>query len=346
MNEPESIIFEQDPPGQTAEYLRLALASLNQSKLPMNPVNYSLAYTYFAGKSQALNEKLTPFFEQEEALQASEAKDLFTRFLMQCDRIVDEEVRNELLKLVAQIIGALTDIAGKTALSNEKLKNHIAHLADSQSQKDILSSAAGILEETRAFVKESSHFESEIVNFADEVNKLKSELSQARQEAMKDALTGLGNRRAFDAEMDELIQDRRQSHSNFCVIIADLDFFKNVNDTYGHIIGDKVLCAFATVLSSKTREADNPARFGGDEFAVLLPNTNLGQAETVAEHIRKAVENLRLKNTKTGKQLEQVTVSMGVTCYKRGETSLELLERCDSALYRAKEKGRNRVVTA
>jgi len=346
MSEPDSILFEQDPPGQTAEYLRLALASLNQSKLPINPVNYSLAYTYFAGKSQALNEKLTPYLEQEEALQASEAKHLFTRFLMQCDRIIDDEVRNELLTLVAQIIGALTDIAGKTALSNKKLKNHIAHLADSKSQKEILVSAAGILEETRAFVKESSYFETEIVNFADEVKKLKSELNQARQEALKDALTGLGNRRAFDAELGELIQDRRQSNSNFCVIIADLDHFKNVNDTYGHIIGDKVLCAFATVLSSKTREGDNPARFGGDEFAVLLPNTNLGQAETVAEHIRKAVENLRLKNTKTGKQLEQVTVSLGVTCYKHGETSLELLERCDSALYRAKDKGRNRIITA
>jgi diguanylate cyclase len=341
---PEPLIFEQDSPDQTTEILRMALASLNQNQLPISPLNYALAYAYFAGKSQPLNEKLNAYLEQGNELNLEDSKQLFSRFLFQCAHNVNEGVQEELIKVVAQIFGVLTEIAGKTALSNESLKLHINHLASSKSQKDIMSTAVNILEDTRILVKEVSNFESDIGSFSDEVKKLKSELSQAKQEALKDGLTGINNRRAFDLEIEKLIQDRRENYSQFSLIIADIDYFKKVNDTYGHIIGDKVLYAFAQVMASKTRQDDFPARFGGEEFAILLPNTNNNQAVAVAEHIRKTVESLRLKNTKTGKQLGQITVSLGVTCYRQGEQAQQIIERCDRALYAAKDQGRNRVM--
>ena len=201
-------------------------------------------------------------------------------------------------------------------------------------------SANAILKEAREFVKESTFLETEFKHFSHEVSKLKTELSQAKQEALTDALTGINNRRGFDKELNRLVA----SGQHFCMIIADLDHFKKINDKYGHIIGDRVLIAFASVLSQKTRESDFTARYGGEEFAILLPETKISQAKTVAEHIRETVENLSLKNTKTGKKLDKFTVSLGISCHRHGEEAKALVDRCDKAMYKAKKSGRNQSV--
>ena len=343
----DPLIFEQDDPSKSAEYLRMSLSCLNKKGIAPTPLNYSLAYTFYAGKSEPLNEKLESIVNDQECeWDLEKIRTYFMRYLIQNNDVIDKEVHDELLVIVAHTLGILTDIAGKAALSTEKLQSHVDELANGVTKTEILTSASKILENSRHFVKDTSNFEAEVNDYTDKVKTLESELKHAKHEALTDALTGINNRRAFEQEMIQLLDEPYQTKQNFCMILADLDHFKHVNDTYGHLIGDRVLCAFSNVLSQQTRAADFPARYGGEEFAILLPDTSLEQATAAAEHIRKTVENLRLKNTRTGDYMDKMTVSLGVASYRHGETAEQLIQRCDEAVYKAKKNGRNCVSVA
>ena len=126
-------------------------------------------------------------------------------------------------------------------------------------------------------------------------------------------------------------------------MMIDIDFFKKVNDTYGHASGDKVLRTVASVIKAQLRESDIPARYGGEEFAVLLPYTHIDEAKIVGERLRKAVEEttVSLDNLNIN-----VTISMGLAEFRQDESGEELFAQADKALYKAKESGRNRVVCA
>ena len=145
-------IFDDDPPDQAAEFLRLALTLLNKNGITANPVNYDLFYTYVAGKNQLLNNKIDKLLTTHKDWDHQEAVKLFNRFFSNCDEKMGEDIRDELLKEVAHIIGSLVDIAGKTRLSNQRLKQHIDHLAKSRTTAEVLKVATAIIDETRSFV--------------------------------------------------------------------------------------------------------------------------------------------------------------------------------------------------
>jgi len=167
------------------------------------------------------------------------------------------------------------------------------------------------------------------------------ELRKAEQSAVTDALTGLGNRHtmedAFPREIERSVRDRRK----LALILLDLDNFKSLNDRYGHVVGDRVLAAIARTLKRQFRPDDILVRYGGDEFAVLLPNVAEGQALAIAERTREAVasENLSLR----GDERFTVSVSIGVAELGAHQSLDALLGAADAAMYRAKRSGRNAV---
>ena len=128
-------------------------------------------------------------------------------------------------------------------------------------------------------------------------------------------------------------------------MMIDIDFFKKVNDTYGHASGDAVLRGVAAIIKSTLRESDIPSRYGGEEFAVLLPYTHLKEAEIVGERLRKAIESSPIPINDENSDIKSinVTISMGLAEYDSKESGEELFERADKALYEAKKGGRNRV---
>ena len=163
----------------------------------------------------------------------------------------------------------------------------------------------------------------------------------AQQAALSDHLTGLSNRHRLEDVMEtEMNRSRRTGHS-YSVMIVDIDHFKKVNDTFGHFNGDKVLKQVADILARTARSCDTVGRLGGEEFCVVLPETNLEGAIKAAERFREAVQQ---GNTKIGEKKLRVTCSIGVASFFNiHENWLEMLQRSDSALYQAKLKGRNRV---
>ncbi len=164
-------------------------------------------------------------------------------------------------------------------------------------------------------------------------------LSQLERQAMSDALTGLPNRRAFEAEAARMVARARRSQARITIGIADIDHFKQVNDEHGHPVGDEVLSAVSAVLAQSARATDFVARIGGEEFGLLFPDATPDTAKAVAERMRNAVRNFPVL-VSSGAQLS-VTISIGLAPFEGSLT--DVLSNADRALYDAKNKGRNRV---
>jgi len=175
------------------------------------------------------------------------------------------------------------------------------------------------------------------------IAELEEAKQQLKEQANKDYLTGLYNRRYFNEIAQDLIHISKREKKDFSVIMIDIDKFKNVNDTYGHSIGDEVIKTLAQLLKETTRQSDIVSRFGGEEFALLLPFTSKDNGYKIAKKIRKTVENNTIE-LEDG-QILKFTISLGVDFIKPSDTNIsQALNRADSALYIAKESGRNKVV--
>jgi diguanylate cyclase (GGDEF)-like protein len=164
------------------------------------------------------------------------------------------------------------------------------------------------------------------------------------EETRLDSLTGLHNRRAFEEMIQREVQIAARDNTPLTLLMMDLDHFKQLNDTWGHALGDRALRTFGGVLLTVTGTRDAVARLGGEEFAILIPGRSPRSAVSLAERLRATVEGLRLSE---GEELVRFTVSVGLSSLQPGETSFEpMIRRADRALYKVKRSGRNRVLLA
>lgn len=175
------------------------------------------------------------------------------------------------------------------------------------------------------------------------LDRLSEEASQLHQKVATDQLTGVLSYSSLMDILEHQANMAKQNDSPLCVMLADLDLFKKVNDTYGHLVGDIVLQHTAKRIQTAIRGFDMIGRFGGEEFVIILKNTDLALARVIAERIRKEVADtpFHAKNFSI-----EITISLGVAMLRKNEYFETLLERADSAMYEAKKNGRNRVVVA
>ncbi len=168
---------------------------------------------------------------------------------------------------------------------------------------------------------------------------LKISLYELHDAATRDFKTGLYNYQFFENSCFFEIERSKRSKKSFSMIAIDIDFFKRLNDTHGHVVGDEALVELSRLIEKALRKYDIPARFGGEEFFVLLPQTDLRRARIVAKRLHACPFKSRLLK-KLG-----VTISLGVTEYKGSDTFKRMLKRCDKALYASKKAGRNTITT-
>jgi diguanylate cyclase (GGDEF)-like protein len=158
------------------------------------------------------------------------------------------------------------------------------------------------------------------------------------KDRITDKLTTLYNRYYLEEQITHHIDLYNRYTRKFSIIFLDIDFFKKINDTYGHEKGDDVLSEIANIIKKEIRDVDLPFRYGGEEFIILLPEIDLQRAIKIAERIRKSIENHKFQVDR------QITISAGVAEYQKGESVREFISRADNYLYKAKENGRNKVV--
>lgn len=173
---------------------------------------------------------------------------------------------------------------------------------------------------------------------------LRENLDQSLELAVTDQLTGLHNRRYMESQLDALVRRAVVGGSDpVALLVIDIDHFKKINDSFGHDVGDEVLREFAVRLASNVRAIDLPVRFGGEEFVVVMPETELSHAHRIAERIRLHVAGSPFR-VLGGEELLTVTISIGVAASLAEDTPLKLIKRADEAMYEAKAHGRNRVI--
>ncbi len=175
-------------------------------------------------------------------------------------------------------------------------------------------------------------------------DRLRHNVQLSLEMAITDQLTGLHNRRYMSRHLDTLITDAKKNSRPLAFVIMDIDFFKQVNDTYGHDIGDEVLKEFAARINANVRGVDLACRYGGEEFVVAMPDTDMAFATNIAERLRHSIETTPVKISRNPGHLN-ITISIGIArCEGESDTAEQLLHRADQALYRAKRTGRNKVV--
>lgn len=212
---------------------------------------------------------------------------------------------------------------------------------DGDAIRELLS---GIRKQIADIVDHGHQFETKLNDYSLEITDMSRQLEQTRQAAMLDPTTGIGNRRRFEESLKDILGNLAEYNNKVSVLLADVDNFKGINDTLGHTVGDQILRLVANNFVSNLKGGDVVARWGGDEFAAILPNTSLDHAMVAAENVRNTLASRSLKNKETGETMGKVTISIGVATYRQGDNAHKLIFRSDQALYEAKRLGRNRTV--
>ena len=324
-------------------YLRLTLELIGKHGLPTDPLNYCIWYEYVSGNNQELKAAIDHHLEKKGTFSTETNLQFYNQYIATDQERLTSLVREELNKVFSEIIGAVDTADQFFSRSANKMEVIDESIVPNLSQDQLKMIVKQIKHEITSLEDSSSSFQKQLQQANHEIDQLKSKMALYRTESLKDPLTQIDNRRGFDKALAENITHSQTAGTSLCLIIADIDFFKKVNDTYGHLVGDNVIRMVATTLKETIKGKDVAARIGGEEFAILLPDTPFDGAMKLANDIRLAFERLDLKKKSTGESLGQITLSFGVTVYREAEPAENFINRADQALYQSKDTGRNRV---
>ena len=332
-----------DNPKQAAEFLRQAIPMMVKHSIPPNPLNYSLWYAYVSGALPGLNQEMDATLETYGTCPNLISEKLFREYLIRDEVENAEDLQNALLSVMGDLETSASTTAQDTEAFNEVLQDSLAALRDSNDDQSLETIIQKLAVNTETISESARQFQQKIDEAQAEISSLKEELEKTREDATVDPLTKLYNRRVFDLEIEQLAG---QPEPDVCLVMVDIDFFKKFNDTYGHQMGDKVLQYVAKLIKNECSPPLLPVRFGGEEFAMLLPGRTVDESVIIAEKVRQKIMAVRIKQRKTGDVISSVTASFGVARLAKGETVESLVARADAALYKAKEAGRNNVQLA
>ena len=326
-----------------SERLRLALPLMSKYQIPIAPLNYAVWYEYVAGTRPVLKEAIDRLLKTDQGINEKQTRDLYQRYVDPSDDSRVEGAQHTVRRLIEAMTAALDAAGSEVTRYEQTLQDCVAQLSSDIEAEDLRDLVDGLLTSTQQMNAGSAALQGHLDESRREADALREELAKVRIEANSDPLTGLANRKGFEERLRALELSEEYLDSAHCLLIGDIDKFKNINDTYGHVFGDKILKVVAKAFSNLTKGKDLAARFGGEEFLILLPETPMRGAQVVAKSIRRSIEKGRVFNPKTGEEVQRVTISVGVTELVHGEPIETAIARADEALYRAKDSGRNRV---
>jgi len=317
----------------------LAMEKIAAHRLSPTPEIYELWFRYYQGDAEIAR----AIDAHQGAIDEAFCHKLHTKHLSESAR--NDSVRKiseQIQQAISGLGAALHSVKSATSEYSETLEGAARDIGGAQTIDDLARTVSSIVEDTKMMARKNQELEFQLTSSSTQVAELRKNLDSATRDAMTDGLTGLANRKAFDKQIADWVAER-SSGGALCLIMLDIDHFKTFNDNYGHQTGDQVLKLVARALTDGIKGRDFAARFGGEEFAIILPETPLSAAIKVADALRKSVEDKEVVNRTSNTSLGRITLSAGVAELKAGESVADFIERTDAALYAAKRAGRNRV---
>jgi len=323
-------------------YLKKLLPLLTQHQVAANPINYALFYDYVSGQNQELNKSIDTLLSQSRLFDCDTSMGLYETFICNASHESFENINNKIHQVLEQATHAIRETHSKAEQTNDSFQKKTAILETAPETEHTRAILQDIIKEIQSLAATSLAMQTRLTEANAEMEQLRTELSHVRQIAVTDGLTGLLNRRAFDQTLLETTANATEG--SICLSLIDIDHFKRVNDSYGHPIGDNVIKYVASLLKKHSEEHHHVARYGGEEMAIIMPNTSKQKAIEIAEKIRADMESSRLKRKTDDQLLGKITLSAGVAEWKASDNIESFINRADTALYQAKESGRNRVM--
>lgn len=324
-----------------------ALQRIADEHILPTPDNYELWYVYYSRSIPEIVRVIDGIVDSGQMINDYVCSELYNRFLS--DLRNEETVRSageQVQNAIFNVSGMVQGVKSATQNYGNTLNDVNRKITVAKSPEEVKAVVKMASESTQSMIDQNSRLEEMLRQSSEIMDELKRDLEHVRREAMTDGLTGLANRKCFDAEIDRVLRDVSARKGVFTLLMLDIDFFKSFNDNFGHQVGDQVLRLVARTLKDGLKGKDFAARYGGEEFSIILPDTDLSGAVIVGNALRKAVAGKDVINRSTGKVLGRITLSVGVAEYSGEKTPEELIERADGALYTAKHNGRNQVAAA
>ena len=327
---------------KSQEYCRMALKIISKNKLIPTPEIYTVLYEYCSGYSQQLTEDINRLMV-ENKMNNETILSIYEKFFQITNKHKITEIIDSLKKVVKELITSFSQVDLSQSDSEKKLYKIRQNLENAKTTEDIEQIINSILHEMNSFKNAGKLLNLKLKNSENIFIKLNKKIEKLKTASMEDTLTGVLNRRGFEEEFRKIIEN--DEIMDIAMIFGDIDNFKAINDNYSHLVGDEVLKIVADTLMKNTKGKDIVARFGGEEFIILVTNTSFKNVVHLAESLRKSISEKKLIIKRTKETLKPVTLSFGVAKYIKGEALDDLIERADKAMYYSKTHGKNRVTT-
>jgi diguanylate cyclase len=323
----------------------VAMGQIRALQLPATPRSYEIWYAYATGHYPTLNLFINDLLAHRVPLSDADIDQIGTRFVSPNDtkdRIdtVGACVANEIGRVAATIHSTIS-LAG--AHSEDLV--HVDGTLSAIKNRDTLRAVVERLEQLANRMQDGHRkLEAQFDTSKSQIKQLRVEMRNIAVASLTDPVTGLANRKLLERSLQKAIAAAVESGKPLSVVIGGIDHFKRFNDSWGHVIGDQVLQLVAQTLKNNVRPEDTVARYGGEQFAVVLPDATLKAAYAMADHVRHLIMSREIVKRSTDQDLGRVTVSFGVVSARAYDTINTLVARADTCLYAAKCNGRNRVI--
>ena len=334
-----------EPKDRSAELLRVALGHMGRHAAAFNPITFTLWYEYAAGTNRGLTGAVDAFVRDATALDDKAVERLYQDHIAPPEAATVERIGGELQRVITGIAASASQAGTRAGLFGAQLSDLSAALQNSDLaalSPQLIEALAG----TAEMKSSADALQQQVAASQTEIARLRADLDRARDEALLDPLTGILNRKGFDLRIDALLRQPPGAGQQHCLVMFDIDHFKQVNDVHGHVMGDRVIQGIGEILRhSLNGDAQCAARYGGEEFAVVVPNGTLAEAQQLAEQVRARAKAMKIRKRNTQEVLFSITISGGVSALLPGDDANTWIARADGALYASKNGGRDRVST-
>ena len=320
-----------------------AIDFLAKRRIPPTPGRIEIIYMFLTGQMEELTHRIERLIVQDK-LTMEAIDEMHRHFLVHAEN--DDAVLKDASQRFEQTVQDVSDCIA-TATNKTERFTHV--LVDFRSSAGKAASALpgldSVLTGADEIVAANRVLNDRLVTSSRDIRNLREHLERLERDASSDPLTRIPNRKSFDLALRKATAEAARQNLPLCLLMIDIDHFKQFNDTHGHVLGDQILRLVARTMTRLVRDEDIPARYGGEEFTVVLPGATLDKAVEIADTIRLNVASKNAVNRRTGVVLGTITLSAGVAQYRPGESMSSLIIRADEAMYLAKQQGRNRVLS-